>query len=108
MKYVLSGAICRSLICISYSWICSLKFSSPNCKASVSKTVPEIKGISCYLRIVLADAAVFVARDDIFVQEAPGGHCSFALLTGNLETELVGLICQIIAVSDIVNADRPE
>lgn len=61
-----------------------------------------------YLRIVLADAAVFMARDDVFVQKAPGGHCSFALLTGNLETQFVGLICQIFAVSDIVDADRPE
>ena len=60
------------------------------------------------LCVVLADAAIFVAGDNVLVQKAPCGHCSFALLTGDLETVLVGLICQVIAVSDIVHHDRSK
>jgi hypothetical protein len=55
------------------------------------------------LCVVLADTTIFVARDNVFVEKAPGGHRSFALLTGDLETEFINLICQIFPVSDIVD-----
>ena len=59
------------------------------------------------LCVVLADAAVFVSRDNVLVQVAEASNGSLALVADNGEVALLGLGCFGIRV-DLVNDDIGE
>lgn len=77
--------------------------------AKSKKYVP--KAIT-YLRVVLADTAIFVSGNDMLAKITPTGDCSLALLACNLEMRLINLIVQTISstitVPDVKHANRAE
>ena len=54
---------------------------------------------SPYLWVILAHAAVLVSRNNIFGQVTPSRNGCLALLAGNLEAGLVGLVGQVSTLS---------
>lgn len=61
-----------------------------------------------YLRIILANTAILMPRNDVFVQVTPSRNCGLALLTGDFQTGFVVLVLQILAISDIVHNNRSQ
>jgi len=65
-----------------------------------------------YLRVVLADATILVASNDVLVQITPACHRSLALRAGNPQARLVVLVVQVpaltVTVADVEHDDRAQ
>ena len=58
-----------------------------------------------YLAIPLSYSSVVVCGDDVFVEITPSGRSRLALFTNDTETVLVGLIGEIITISNVIHND---
>lgn len=65
-----------------------------------------------HLRIILADTAIFVSRDDVLGQETPPRHSGLALSASNAQAWFFGLLVQVfelaITVGNVEDRDRTE
>lgn len=73
----------------------------------VEPITPSIESQS-YLRVVLADTAVFVRGNDILGEETPSCHCRLAVLASDFQRRLSGLVLQVLAIVDIQHSDRTQ
>jgi hypothetical protein len=64
--------------------------------------------IKPYLRVVLADAAILVPRNDILGQETPPRNGGLGLCAGDAQAGLIGLVVEVFAVVDIEDCDCTE
>jgi hypothetical protein len=68
----------------------------------------KLKICQSHLCIVLANASIFVASNNVLAQITPPGDCGLALCAGDPEARLLGLVREVAIVVDIENGDRTQ